>query len=238
MWKWYLDEPGPVTLALCAGLTAVLAAAAVLLLRKPGKLKDRHDPADKETDDWLAGFANPGKDAFRTSAEPAVAASGADFLSGLGLEAGQQRAQPEPYEPATYTSPKETRPPNAEMKTTLLRPADATVFLGSAGKHVQSAVPALEYAKDGGRERVPITKSRFIIGRSESEADLVREETGISRIHAEIVKEAEGYSVRDLGSRNGTYVNGVLLAPYRMQLLQEGDIVKIITTEYTFKMGS
>ena len=47
-----------------------------------------------------------------------------------------------------------------------------------------------------------------ILGRA-SEADLVFDDISVSRRHAEITSTPLGYVVRDLGSTNGTYVNGV-----------------------------
>jgi hypothetical protein len=39
--------------------------------------------------------------------------------------------------------------------------------------------------------------------------DVVVSEASVSRVHAELVPEADGLRVRDLGSTNGTRVNGV-----------------------------
>src|SRR5437879_369074 len=49
---------------------------------------------------------------------------------------------------------------------------------------------------------------RTVIGKHES-ADLVLTETTVSRFHCEIVVKDGRASVRDLGSRNGTLVNGL-----------------------------
>ena len=51
------------------------------------------------------------------------------------------------------------------------------------------------------------------------ESDLVVEEPGVSREHASIRREAGAYWIRDLDSRNGTFVNGVSIGatPHRLQ---------------------
>ncbi len=49
--------------------------------------------------------------------------------------------------------------------------------------------------------------ARTSIGRSQ-EADLVILNGSVSRDHAELVRGADGWQVRDLGSRNGTHVDG------------------------------
>ena len=54
---------------------------------------------------------------------------------------------------------------------------------------------------------VPIDKASFTIGRSDTN-DLRVTGTEASRTHAEILTSADGFILRDRGSRYGTYVNG------------------------------
>ena len=54
---------------------------------------------------------------------------------------------------------------------------------------------------------VPMGRSRIVIGRGR-EADLAVAEPTISRQHAAIAWDGEGYLLEDLGSTNGTRVNG------------------------------
>jgi pSer/pThr/pTyr-binding forkhead associated (FHA) protein len=42
----------------------------------------------------------------------------------------------------------------------------------------------------------------------------------ISRLHAEVARGRDGWVVRDLGSTNGTYVNGVRVGPEERRLQQ------------------
>jgi EAL domain-containing protein (putative c-di-GMP-specific phosphodiesterase class I) len=95
-------------------------------------------------------------------------------------------------------------------------------------------VPCFERASAGGDEveRTPIQAVPFTIGRIET-VDLQINSSRVSREHAVIVKEGKGYRVRDLGSTNGTFVNGVRIdeAP-----LADGDLVVIADCEFTFVM--
>jgi len=50
---------------------------------------------------------------------------------------------------------------------------------------------------------------------------------GVSRRHAIIRKEEEGYEIIDLGSTNGTWLNGKRLTPNQPQRLSSGDIVRL-----------
>lgn len=88
----------------------------------------------------------------------------------------------------------------------------------------------LEHKPDAGDApvRVPLRPLPFRIGRS-PEAELVLGSPRISKLHAEIDANGRGYIVRDLGSRNGTFVNGERVSGERM--LAQGDILHIAHRE-------
>lgn len=52
-------------------------------------------------------------------------------------------------------------------------------------------------------------------------------ENGVSRLHAVIRRNTGGTIVMDLGSSNGTYVNGTRLMPNMEQPLRHGDIISL-----------
>ena len=56
-------------------------------------------------------------------------------------------------------------------------------------------------------KRHPITRSRTVIGRG-SDADITVDDTGISRKHVEILWDGTRAQVNDLGSTNGSRLNG------------------------------
>jgi hypothetical protein len=74
-------------------------------------------------------------------------------------------------------------------------------------------------------QRWVIEQARVTIGRG-SDCDVVLPERQVSRYHAEIERDDGGYLLRDLGSKNGTCVNGqeVRDKPYR---LKDGDEIQI-----------
>ncbi len=93
-------------------------------------------------------------------------------------------------------------------------------------------VPWLERASSEGEavERTPIQSVPFSIGRIET-ADLQIDSGRVSREHAVIVKQGKAYRIRDLGSTNGTLVNG---QPIDDVALNDGDMVVIADRQYVF----
>jgi len=73
---------------------------------------------------------------------------------------------------------------------------------------------------------IPLAGPRFKIGRGEG-CHLRPNSDLVSREHAEFEILAESVTVRDLGSRNGTDVNGKPLAKDQVYVLKNGDLVKI-----------
>ncbi|MGA9351785.1 MAG: FHA domain-containing protein [Anaerolineae bacterium] len=86
-------------------------------------------------------------------------------------------------------------------------------------------MPALIMQEGQGAGRSwPVEKERVIIGRGE-DCDVVLTERQVSRHHAQIRRLDSQYVLEDLGSRNGTYVNGrEVTEPH---ILQDGDEIQI-----------
>ncbi len=61
-----------------------------------------------------------------------------------------------------------------------------------------------------------VTLGKLALVGSTSGADVVVEDKAVSRLHAELEPRADGLWVRDLGSRNGTWIEGVLVREARV----------------------
>jgi Protein of unknown function (DUF3662)/Inner membrane component of T3SS, cytoplasmic domain len=85
---------------------------------------------------------------------------------------------------------------------------------------------------DIGGKRYPIVKSRTVIGRG-SDADITVEDTSISRKHVEVLWDGRRGQVNDLGSTNGSLLNGtrVSKAP-----LTPDSVIEIGRTRIVFKV--
>lgn len=52
-------------------------------------------------------------------------------------------------------------------------------------------------------------------------------ELGVSRYHAEIIFNENRYFIKDMGSTNGTWINGKKIAPYRQIPLTDSDQLRL-----------
>ncbi|MGL5864022.1 MAG: FhaA domain-containing protein [Phycicoccus sp.] len=86
-------------------------------------------------------------------------------------------------------------------------------------------------------ERYPLMSALTILGRDDS-ADIILDDPGISRRHSELRVTTDGphtvATIRDLGSTNGTFVNGERIASER---LEDGDRVTVGRTSITYRAG-
>ena len=78
----------------------------------------------------------------------------------------------------------------------------------------------------------PLAGSRTIIGRG-SEADITVDDTGISRKHIEILWDGKRGQARDLGSTNGSKLNGITLAKAP---LEPDSVISIGRTTIIFRV--
>lgn len=74
---------------------------------------------------------------------------------------------------------------------------------------------------------------RYEIGRLPTSEICLQDDRGVSRQHAEIVSMAGRWQLTDLGSRNGTYVNGELVRA--TATLVNGTLIRCGTTELRFE---
>jgi phosphoserine phosphatase RsbU/P len=92
-------------------------------------------------------------------------------------------------------------------------------------KEPEEVQARFRYLDETGKERwVSLVPPRFSIGRS-STNDLVLPQMNVSRNHAEVVIQDNEYTVRDLGSKHGTFLNGQKVE--QQARISSGDRVQI-----------
>src|SRR5450631_4292500 len=67
----------------------------------------------------------------------------------------------------------------------------------------------LIHSPDGKRKALPLEQSRYTFGRSSASELCYPDDAGLSRQHFALEAQGQEWIVRDLGSKNGTFVNGV-----------------------------
>ena len=85
----------------------------------------------------------------------------------------------------------------------------------------------------GGR-RMLVPPRGGTIGRSR-DCEIVLDDAGISRHHADLRPAGDGWTVADLGSTNGVIVNGSAISG--TYALHPGDVLELGSTELTFELG-
>jgi len=115
-----------------------------------------------------------------------------------------------------------------------------TELKGKAARPEAHAIPANSWLSlhlmDSGKILPLASRNEFTLGRlSEGQPimpdiDLTPYQayaSGVSRLHAVVKRDANRVMVMDLGSSNGTYLNGRRLNPHTEESLNHGDIVAL-----------
>ena len=87
---------------------------------------------------------------------------------------------------------------------------------------------------DGAEERIALEAAVVTIGRG-LESDIRIKDIKASRRHCQVVKTPEGFKLVDLGSGNGTFVNGIQV---KEQPLKPGDKIQVGQTVIVFEIGA
>lgn len=117
--------------------------------------------------------------------------------------------------------------------------ADLSVGRGSircAARPVPAELPAWGgLAEHRGDRSYPLRDNRILVGRS-SDADVVVDEAEISRVHAVLFRQGDRYWISDLGSANGTMVNGYPVETEPVEL-GPGDMLAFGPTTFALTIG-
>jgi len=140
----------------------------------------------------------------------------AELAADLQEYAAAARLTVGPYLAVTVSAGEDVPPGQVRARAEFAERPPAFVAVEAGLPHADRSVPLQE---------------RNVIGRAD-DCDLVVAEPAVSRRHCEIVWEHVQYVLRDLGSANGTFVNGeqVQAAP-----LRDGDLVEMGFVQLRFR---
>jgi hypothetical protein len=153
------------------------------------------------------------------------------FEEDAGMGRGEFRVE------AGLTADPETQAPRVSTREP--RPGDAgataAISVDAAAKMgiERSGAELVVMDGDKPRERISITRSPVVIGRL-STNDVVLSDPNVSRRHAELRRDGNDWMIVDLGSTNGTMVNGKLAKEHK---LKDGDKISFGTSELVFGLG-
>lgn len=89
-------------------------------------------------------------------------------------------------------------------------------------------------SSEKGEEDVLITSYPFFIGKAEGDIHLKIDDSTVSRYHCRIDREDDVLWLTDLGSTNGTFLNGTRMIPFEKLKIVEGDNIVISRKKYLF----
>ena len=128
-------------------------------------------------------------------------------------------------QPAGMAAPRQAAPEPVAMPVAAPAPAPVP----AAGRPAPVACQLTDKASG---KTWRIACDRTVIGRDEAHADLVLGDSNVSRRHAELTRNAAGWRIADLGSTNGTRVNGMRVSE---QDLANGDAITMGLVTLTFE---
>jgi len=83
------------------------------------------------------------------------------------------------------------------------------------------------------RVEIDVTKDSFIIGKNASSVDgVISFNKMISRVHCRIDSRNGDYTITDLQSANGTYVNKIKLQPNQPHPIKNGDVIRLANSDF------
>lgn len=141
-----------------------------------------------------------------------------DFVPNAAPGAGATPGVPVPIPEAIPAAPAPI--PEAQA-------ANPTQFLGSAEP---SSPPLATVTVRGVDHDVVLRGDRMVVGRLQA-CEICLSDVNVSREHAAFEREGLGWAIRDLGSTNGTLVNGEKV---RRERLRDGDLIVIGITELVY----
>ena len=88
-------------------------------------------------------------------------------------------------------------------------------------------IPFLRMVESGGRsEEIKLEGRRWIAGREDG-CNILLNDRKSSRRQFELSSTPQGFFIRDLGSSNGTLLNGMQLAPDELKAIRSGDVIQV-----------
>ncbi|MGI6117596.1 MAG: DUF6382 domain-containing protein [Bilifractor sp.] len=127
---------------------------------------------------------------------------------------------------------------DSEAGTALMTGSEETVLLSEVNRN-PGKIRAWLISMDGDEPDHILTEDAYRIGKSDQVCDIVLPSQAVSRLHAKLIWSGDTYLLRDMRSRNATYINGTMLDAARDIPLKNGDCCRFAdrTYRYRFEYG-
>jgi serine/threonine-protein kinase len=138
---------------------------------------------------------------------------------------------------STVAPPKKKSRSKSDDKTTLLdtdeilNTLEPTVRLKISGSDAEILLSVV------GRQELIIGRAHKEVAPDIDLGPYGGSQAGVSRQHSRLVRQGDAWSVEDLGSTNGTFINGTKLAPRQPKKLKNGDIIRCGQIELKFMLN-
>ncbi|MDR1706297.1 MAG: FHA domain-containing protein [Clostridiales bacterium] len=181
-------------------------------------------------------MASTGEPDWLRIASAVLAVLGADLFM-LFLALRGRAAEYENESPPRPASPPRSVYQEDDDYTDYDTTVDDDATMTEAMQNADAFRPFLEHYNDGEIKKVYIDHSGFLIGRSFANVDYVCPSNLVGRVHAELIIEGYQLFIKDLESKNGTYINGM---KHRIQSglktqLYSGDMIQLADTRFTVR---
>ncbi|WP_433751741.1 DUF6382 domain-containing protein [Paenibacillus amylolyticus] len=256
VWRFiYMEQPGQMQMILCMLLSLGLLGVAGWTWKRKGN--SQNDAENKRSFSFNLG-KHKGKqtedeeEPFQESWRWNTADRKEERVNQTVASASEGGSEHSRYQ-SLHMTPEHSEPPfvqrhleTAVSTSELIRHdavAEATVNLQNLAKGNftgESPVMASYYLErrsgsSDQHERMDVQGTSFVIGRSADMVQWVDTATGVSRAHVELSRNKSGYVIKDLGSVNGTILQGDILAPYKEYPLADGDTFTLAESVYTYR---
>lgn len=125
-----------------------------------------------------------------------------------------------------------------QLATSELTPSYHDQFLEQLYRqyNIEVSHAILFYVQNQAEPQIFVGKEKVVLGRKDDNGRITPEfdltpydggQHGVSRLHAKIAYKDDKYMIQDLGSTNGTRINGNKLVPYQYMPLSDGAVLQI-----------
>lgn len=198
--------------------------------------------------------AVPSKSGFNNAASrPAAPVQSAQPINQPVQQQVQQpvsgfQTPPVPQQPLSKPSFSQAPIQPAPMPQTPITPSYAAMSMSSGSGDetelwdgTQGGMSAyLEYYENGQLTRIPLDKPSVLVGRLKGQVDFAVANPKVGKVHAEFINQDGLIYVKDLNSKNGTYINGngQRIGNNMPYPLSNNDRVTLADSEFTVRCGS